>query len=100
MECIMSKETTDAVLPKMKRFPKEVGDPSGKVLVDLEFLANREAIRNHIAAYGHVLDDETFDEYMKLFTEDVIVQTSGSGPGPGRAGRVSRAGFAGRVGPS
>ena len=61
----------------MKRFEKPVADHSGKVVTDLQFLADREAIRNTIAAYGHALDDDYFDEYMEYFIEDSIMQISG-----------------------
>jgi ketosteroid isomerase-like protein len=54
----------------MKRFPKPVGDVSGTVNADLTYVADHIAIRNLVSAYGHVLDDDYFDEFMAMFVKD------------------------------
>ena len=54
----------------MNRFPKPVGDVSGRVNPDLTYLADHIAIRNLVSAYGHVLDDDYFDEFMEMFVKD------------------------------
>lgn len=56
--------------PLMKRLPKPVGDVSGLVNTDITYLADHIAIRNLVSAYGHVLDDDYFDEFMAMFIPD------------------------------
>jgi ketosteroid isomerase-like protein len=63
--------------PLMKRFPKPVGDVSGRVNDDVHYLSDHIAIRNLLSAYGHVLDDDHFEDFMKMFKdEDPVLQIS------------------------
>jgi acetoacetate decarboxylase len=59
------------------RLPTEQADNSGTVNADLMFLANREAIVNHVTAYSHLIDDERYEDWMALFSDDVEFVVTG-----------------------
>jgi ketosteroid isomerase-like protein len=63
-------------LTEMERFPKPSADNSGTAVADIQWLADREAIRNTIATYGHLFDEEHIDMFLDLYTSDVILQSS------------------------
>ena len=56
--------------PLMKRYPKTIADPSGKVNIDTTYIADHLAIRNLISSYGHHLDDDHFDMFMDIFVKN------------------------------
>ncbi|MFK7957580.1 MAG: nuclear transport factor 2 family protein [Lysobacterales bacterium] len=54
----------------MKRLPKPLGDVSGQVNNDPQYVSDHIAIRNLLSAYGHVLDDDHYDTFMAMFSQD------------------------------
>jgi acetoacetate decarboxylase/3-phenylpropionate/cinnamic acid dioxygenase small subunit len=59
------------------RLPTEQADNSGAVNADPKFVADREAIVNHITAYSHLIDDERYEDWLALFSDDVEFVVSG-----------------------
>jgi len=52
-------------------------DNSGKPLAaDLQTLADRLAIINHVTAYSFLIDEGRWDEWYALFSDDIIFETT------------------------
>ena len=43
---------------------------------DLQFLADRLAIINHVTAYSFLIDEGRWDEWFALFSEDILFETT------------------------
>ncbi|HGG03995.1 MAG TPA: nuclear transport factor 2 family protein [Aliiroseovarius sp.] len=60
-----------------KRLPMMQADNSGKPLpADPAFLADRLAIINHVTAYSYLIDEERWDEWFALFSDDILFETT------------------------
>ena len=59
-----------------KRLPMVESDYSGKVNTDPRFIADRQAIVNHVTAYAYLLDEGRWDQWFDLFTDDVVFETT------------------------
>jgi SnoaL-like domain len=54
--------------------------------VELWELSAREAIRETVAGYAHLVDSGRFDEVVQLFTADGVLEVHGSAPARGHEG--------------
>ena len=59
------------------RLPMMQADNSGTPLpTDPAFLADRLAIINHVTAYSYLIDEERWDEWFALFSDDILFETT------------------------
>ncbi len=63
-------------IPGPKRLPMVQADPSGNVNTDIGFIADRQAIVNHVTAYAYLIDEGRWDEWFALFADDVVFETT------------------------
>jgi 3-phenylpropionate/cinnamic acid dioxygenase small subunit len=59
-----------------KKLPMVEADYSGAVNTDPQFIADRLAILNHVAAYSYLIDEGRWDEWFALFSDDVVFETT------------------------
>jgi acetoacetate decarboxylase len=65
-----------ATVPGPPRLEMAVADNSGTVHTDPQFIADRQAIINHVMAYSYLIDEGRWDEWFELFSEDVVFENS------------------------
>ena len=63
-------------IPGPKKLAMTEADYSGDVHKDPQFIADRQAIINHVNAYSYLFDEQRFDEWYDLFTDDVVFETT------------------------
>jgi len=64
-------------LPGPKRLVREpAADNSGEVHADPKFIADRQAIINHVTAYSYLIDEGRWEDWFKLFAKDAVVEVS------------------------
>ncbi|WP_041068393.1 nuclear transport factor 2 family protein [Thiolapillus brandeum] len=63
-------------IPGPARLPMVEADYSGTVNTDPQFIADRLAILNHVAAYSYLIDEGRWDEWYSLFSDDVVFETT------------------------
>jgi 3-phenylpropionate/cinnamic acid dioxygenase small subunit len=63
-------------IPGPKKLAMTQADHSGEVHADLQYIADRQAIINHVTAYSYLIDEGRWDEWYDLFTDDVVFETS------------------------
>ena len=63
-------------IPGPKKLPMVEADYSGEVHTDLQYIADRQAIINTVTAYSYLFDEQRFDEWFDLFTDDVSFETT------------------------
>lgn len=51
-------------------------DNSGKVNADVQFIADRQAILNHVSAYSYLIDEQRWDAWFDLFSDDVLFEST------------------------
>jgi len=62
---------------KPERLPMMEADYSGvPPKVDLQYLADRLAIINHIAAYSYLIDEGRWEQWYALFSDDLLLETT------------------------
>jgi len=62
---------------KPERLPMMEADYSGEPpKADLQFLADRMAILNHVTAYSFLIDEGRWDQWYALFSEDILFETT------------------------
>ena len=63
-------------IPGPQRLEMVVSDYSGTVHTDLAYIADRQAIVNHVSAYSYLIDEGRWDEWFSLFSEDVVFEST------------------------
>jgi len=63
-------------VPGPPRLDMAVADYSGTVNTDPTFIADRQAIINHVMAYSYLIDEGRWDEWFSLFSDDVAFENS------------------------
>jgi acetoacetate decarboxylase len=63
-------------VPGPPRLDMAVPDNSGTVNTDPMFMADRQAIINHVMAYAFLIDEGRWDEWFGLFSDDVAFENS------------------------
>ena len=58
-------------VPGPARRQVEAADNSGKVNTDIQFIADRQAIINHVMAYSYLIDEGRWEEWFALFSDDI-----------------------------
>lgn len=51
-------------------------DNSGTVNTDVQFIADRLAIMNHVSAYSYLIDEGRWDDWFALFADDVSFENT------------------------
>jgi hypothetical protein len=62
--------------PGPRRLHMEIADGSGKVNLDIQYIADRQAIMNTITAYSYLFDEGRWEDFFGLFSEDVVFETT------------------------
>jgi SnoaL-like domain len=62
--------------PGPSRLDMEKADNSGAVNTDIQFIADRLAIINHISAYAYLLDEGRWEDWFALFSDDVSFEVT------------------------
>ena len=62
--------------PGPKRLQMEKADNSGTPNTDIQFIADRLAILNHISAYAFLFDEGRLDDWFALFSDDVSFENT------------------------
>lgn len=62
--------------PGPARLEMAVADNSGTVNADPQFVADRQAIINHVTAYAYLIDEGRWDEWFALFSDDIVFENS------------------------
>ena len=68
-------------VPGPKRLPVAKADSSGAVDANPQWMADRLAILNFITAYPYLIDEGRWDEWFKLFADDLVFETTVPGLG-------------------
>jgi len=64
-------------IPGPARLPMMQADNSGKLpSTSPQFLADRLAIINHVSAYSYLIDEDRWDEWFALFSDDILFETT------------------------
>ena len=63
-------------IPGPQKLSMTQADYSGAVNADVQFIADRQAIINHVLAYSYLIDEGRWDEWYALFSDDVVFETS------------------------
>jgi 3-phenylpropionate/cinnamic acid dioxygenase small subunit len=78
-------------IPGPEKFNMMLADNSGKVNTNIQFIADRQAIVNHVGAYAYLIDEGRWDEWYALFSDDVLFE--GTVPGIGHIIANGKPGF-------
>jgi Acetoacetate decarboxylase (ADC)/SnoaL-like domain len=65
-----------ANVPGPARLDVERADFSGTVHTDPMYVADRQAIINHVTAYSYLIDEGRWDEWFALFSDDLSFETT------------------------
>jgi acetoacetate decarboxylase len=63
-------------VPGPARLEMAVADKSGAVNTDTTFIADRQAIVNHVMAYSYLIDEGRWDDWFGLFSDDIVFENS------------------------
>jgi acetoacetate decarboxylase len=63
-------------VPRPPTLEVERADNSGTVNTDVQFMADRQAIINHVMAYSYLIDEGRWDDWFALFSEDIAFATT------------------------
>lgn len=63
-------------IPGPEKFNMMQADNSGTVNTDAQFVADRQAIVNHVSAYSYLIDEGRWDEWYALFADDVVAEST------------------------
>ena len=65
-----------AAVPGPKRLQMEVANYSGEVHNNPQYIADRQAIMNHVTAYSFLIDEGRWEDWFALFSDDVVFETT------------------------
>jgi len=63
-------------VPGPVRLEMEKADNSGEVHTDPQFIADRQAIVNHLMAYAFLIDEGRWEDWFALFSDDILFETT------------------------
>ena len=63
-------------VPGPARLKMESADNSGAVNTDPMFMADRQAIINHVMAYSYLIDEARWDDWFALFSDDIVFENT------------------------
>jgi len=59
-----------------KKLPMVTADNSGKPLSDITMIADRQAILNQVTAYSFLIDEDRWEDWFSLFSDDIVFETT------------------------
>jgi len=59
-----------------EKMPMVQADISGKPLTNTTMIADRQAIINHVTAYSYLIDEDRWEEWFSLFSDDFVFETT------------------------
>jgi acetoacetate decarboxylase len=62
--------------PGPARLDVEKADNSGTVNANIQFIADRLAIQNHLMAYAYLIDEGRWEDWYALFADDFVFETT------------------------
>ena len=65
-----------ATVPGPPRLDMALADYSGTVNTDIQFIADRQAIVNHVMAYSYLIDEGRWEDWYALFSDDFVFENS------------------------
>src|SRR5678815_2795132 len=65
-----------AGVPRPATLEVAKADNSGVVHTDPQYIADQQAIINHVTAYSYLIDEGRWDEWFSLFSDDVAFENS------------------------
>ncbi|MBW1997246.1 MAG: nuclear transport factor 2 family protein [Deltaproteobacteria bacterium] len=68
-------------VPGPKRLHMEKADNSGAVHADPQYMADRQAIINHVTAYSYLIDEGRWEDGFGLFADDFVLENTTPGLG-------------------
>jgi hypothetical protein len=63
-------------VPGPSRLEMEKADNSGAVNTNIQFIADRLAIVNHITAYAYLIDEGRWEDWFSLFADDIVFEST------------------------
>ena len=63
-------------LPGPAKLPMTQADFSGKPNANAQYIADRQAILNHMTAYAFLIDEGRWDQWYELFSKDVVIEST------------------------
>jgi hypothetical protein len=63
-------------VPRPPMLPVERADFSGTVHTDPQYIADRQAIVNHVMAYSYLIDEGRWEDWFALFADDFTFETT------------------------
>jgi SnoaL-like domain len=72
--------TPHANVPRPPMLEVAVADNSGTVHTDPTYIADRQAIINHVMAYSYLIDEGRWDDWFALFSDDVVFENGSKIP--------------------
>ena len=59
-----------------KKLPMVQADNSGKPLTDITMIADRQAAMNQVTAYSFLIDEDRWEEWFALYSDDIVFETT------------------------
>jgi len=59
-----------------KKLPMVVADNKGKPLSDITMIADRQAILNQVTAYSFLIDEDRWEDWFALYSDDIVFETT------------------------
>lgn len=59
-----------------EKMPMVQADNSGKPLTDITMIADRQAAMNQVTAYSFLIDEDRWEEWFALFSDDIVFETT------------------------
>jgi len=75
-DSIWAKETSLQKRLPPKKMPMVQADNSGKPLTDIIMIADRQTAMNQVTAYSFLIDEDRWEEWFALFSNDVVFETT------------------------
>jgi len=73
---VWAKPTTLQKRLPPEKMPMVQADNSGKPLTDITMIADRQAAMNQVTAYSFLIDEDRWDAWFALFSEDIVFETT------------------------
>jgi len=59
-----------------KKMPMVQSDNSGKPLTDITMIADRQAAMNQVTAYSFLIDEDRWEAWFALYSDDIVFETT------------------------
>jgi 3-phenylpropionate/cinnamic acid dioxygenase small subunit len=59
-----------------EKLPMVKSDNSGKPLTDIAMIADRQAAMNQVTAYSFLIDEDRWEDWFALYSDDIVFETT------------------------